>query len=133
MLYDLIKQLHVAAVVISLAGFAARGGLMLAASPLLERRWLRVAPHVVDTILLASGIWLAWLSSQYPFVQPWLTAKLLGLVAYIACGMVALRRGKTPAVRGFFFALSLLAAAYIVSVAVTRDPAGFLVVWLRQS
>ena len=59
-MYLLVKQLHVACVALSLAGFAARGALMLAGSPLLNARWVRVAPHVVDTVLLASAIWLAW-------------------------------------------------------------------------
>ena len=122
MLFALVKQLHVAVVAISLTGFAARGVLMLARSPLLEARWIRVAPHVVDTVLLASGIWLAWFSHQYPFVQPWLTAKLLGLFAYIGFGTIALRLGKTRTVRGVFFVLALATAAYIVAVAVTRDP-----------
>ena len=122
MLYSLIKQLHVAAVTLSLAGFAARGVLMLARSPLLEARWVRVVPHVVDTLLLASGIWLAWFTHQYPFVQPWLTAKVLGLLAYIGFGMLALRRGRTRSVRGVFFVLAICAAAYIVASALTRDP-----------
>jgi len=122
MLYSLVKQLHVVAVALSLSGFTARGMLMLARSPVLQVRWVRVAPHIVDTVLLASGAWLAWTSAQYPFVQSWLTAKILGLLAYIAFGMVALRRGRTPAVRGVFFVLALAAAAYIVAVALTRDP-----------
>ena len=122
MLFTLVKQLHVAAVAVSLTGFALRGGLMLRGSPLLDARFVRIAPHVVDTVLLASGIWLAWLTQQYPFVQPWLTAKVLGLAAYIGFGMVALRRGKTRTARGVFFALALCAAAYIVGAALTRDP-----------
>lgn len=122
MLYALIKQVHVAAVAISVSGFVARGILMLARSRCLEARWVRIAPHIVDTVLLASGVWLAWSSAQYPFVQSWLTAKVVGLLAYIAFGMVALRRGKTPTARGVFFVLALAAAAYIISVALTRDP-----------
>jgi len=122
MLYSLVKQLHVVAVAVSLSGFIARGMLTLARSPVLQARWVRVAPHIVDTVLLASGAWLAWTSAQYPFVQSWLTAKILGLLAYIAFGMVALRRGRTPAVRGVFFVFALSAAAYIIAVALTRDP-----------
>lgn len=122
MLYALIKQVHVAAVAISVGGFLARGILMFARSRYLEARWVRVAPHIVDTVLLATGAWLAWSSAQYPLVQSWLTAKVVGLLAYIAFGMVALRRGKTPTVRGVFFVLALAAAAYIISVALTRDP-----------
>ena len=124
--YPLLKALHVGAVALSLAGFTVRGLLMLRGSKALELRWVRVAPHVVDTVLLASGLWLAWASAQYPFVEPWLTAKVLGLVAYIGFGMMALRRGRTRAIRALFFALALASAAYVVSAAITRDPAGLL-------
>ena len=121
--YWALKQLHVACVALSLAGFAARGGLMLAGSPLLQARWMRVVPHVVDTLLLASALWLAWYLKQYPFVHGWLTAKVLGLLAYIGFGMVALRRGRTKAVRTGAFVLALASAGYVVGVALTRDPA----------
>ena len=128
--YLIVKQVHVACVVLSIAGFAARGVLMLAGSNLLYARFVRVAPHVVDTILLASAIWLAWTLRQYPFVHGWLTAKLLGLLAYIGFGTMALNHGKTLRSRCLFFVLALLAAAYIITVALTRDPAG-PAVWLR--
>ena len=129
--YLVVKQIHVACVVLSLCGFAARGALMLASSGLLQARFVRIAPHVVDTILLASAIWLAAALQQYPFVHGWLTAKVLGLVAYIGCGAVALKHGKTLRIRRFYLLLALLAAAYIVAVALTRDPAG-PVAWLRR-
>ena len=121
-MYPFVKQLHVACVVLSLAGFAARGLLMLADSPLLQAKFVRIAPHLVDTILLATAAWLAWMLHQYPFVHGWLTAKVLGLLAYIVLGAIALRRGRTKAVRAGAFAAALLAAAYVVGVALTRNP-----------
>ncbi len=124
--YLFAKGLHVASVALSLTGFAVRGGLMLAGSPLLEARFVRIAPHVVDTVLLASALWLCWLLGQYPFVQPWLTAKVVGLLFYIGLGALALRRARSKAVRAAAFAAALVAALYIVSVAMTRDPFGFL-------
>jgi uncharacterized membrane protein SirB2 len=122
--YLIAKSLHVGAVVLSLTGFAARGALMLAGSRLLEARFVRVAPHVVDTVLLASALWLCWVIGQYPFVQGWLTAKVLGLLVYIVLGSIALRRGRTRGVRVAAFAGALAAAGYIVCVALTRDPRG---------
>ena len=120
--YFLIKYVHVTSVVLSLAGFVARGALMLAGSPLLQARFVRVAPHVVDTVLLASAAWLAWMMHQYPFVHGWLTAKVLGLLAYIVLGALALRRGRTKAIRASAFAAAILAAAYVVAVALTKNP-----------
>lgn len=123
--YVLAKNLHLACIVLSLGGFAARGALMLAGSPLLGTRFVRIAPHVVDTLLLASALWLAWMMQQYPFVHGWLTAKVLGLLAYIVLGSIALRRGRTRAVRAAAFAGALLAAGYVVAVALTKDPLPF--------
>ena len=120
--YVFVKDIHLACVVLSLGGFAARGVLMLAGSPLLQARFVRIAPHVVDTVLLASAAWLAWALQQYPLVHGWLTAKLVGLIAYVLLGTIALRRGRTRAVRATAFAGALLAAAYIVAVALTRQP-----------
>ena len=131
-MYLLVKQLHVACVVLSLAGFVVRGALMAAGAPLLRVRFVRVAPHVVDTALLGSAIWLAWASHQYPFVHGWLTAKVFGLFAYIAFGAMALKHGRTLPVRLVFFCLAVVAAFYIVAVALTRDPAAPLN-WLRWS
>jgi uncharacterized membrane protein SirB2 len=128
--YLWVKYLHVACVVLSLSGFAARGVLMLRESPWLNARFVRVAPHVVDTVLLGSAAWLAWFLQQYPLVHGWLTAKVVGLLAYIGFGMVALRMGRTRRTRAVFFVLALAAAAYVVSVALSRDPAGPLA-WLR--
>lgn len=126
MSYTLLKHLHVTAVALSGLGFFVRGMLMLAESRLLSARWVRIVPHVVDTVLLGSAITMAVMSAQYPFAQAWLTAKLCGLLAYIGLGMVALRRGRSRAQRQVCFVLALLAFAYIVSVALSRSPAGFL-------
>ena len=124
MIYLALKNLHVLCVVLSGSGFFLRGLWMLSDSPRLNLRWVRVVPHVVDTLLLVSAIAMAVISAQYPFAQDWLTAKLVGLLVYILCGMIALRRGKSKTTRGMFFAAALLAFAYIVSVALTRSPLG---------
>ena len=86
------------------------------------RGWLRVTPHVVDSLLLLAGIALALIIRQYPFLDAWLTAKLLALIAYIAAGHVAVRRARS--VRGKLTAwLSGLALVlYIFAVAITKSP-----------
>lgn len=122
MSYLLLKHLHVTCVVLSGAGFALRAYWMLTASPLLQHRLTRSLPHLVDTLLLGSALLMAWMSGQYPFVHGWLTAKVLGLLAYIGFGMMALKRGRTRAVRLRFVVLAVLAYAYIVSVALSRNP-----------
>jgi uncharacterized membrane protein SirB2 len=124
--YLTIRAIHVACAALSIAGFAVRGVLMFRDSPLLHARFTRIAPHVVDTLLLASAFALAWWSGQYPFQQAWLTAKVLALVAYVVLGSIALKRGRTKRTRAIAFVLALCAVSYIVAVALTRKPLAFL-------
>lgn len=122
MSYLALKHLHITCVVLSGLGFCLRGWWMLTESPWRQHRLTRVLPHIVDTLLLGSALTMAWLSGQYPFVNGWLTAKFFGLLAYILLGMMALKRGRTMAMRRRYFGLALLTYAYIVSVALSRNP-----------
>lgn len=119
--YTLLKYLHVSCVALSGAGFLLRGIWMMRNSPMLARRWVRITPHVVDTALLASAIALAVMIRQYPLVNSWLTAKTLGLVAYIGLGTIALKRGRTRGLRIAAFCGALLVFAYIIAVAITKS------------
>lgn len=122
-MYATLKAIHVTCVIASGTGFFVRGLLMLADSPWRDRRLVRVVPHVVDTVLLASAISMAVLAHLVPTQQPWLMAKIVGLVVYIAVGAIALRHGRTRAQRAVAFAVALAVFAYIVAVALTRSPA----------
>lgn len=119
--YSLLKLVHVSAALISIMLFVIRGIWMMGWPHLLQNRAVRVVPHIVDTVLLASALLLAWLISQYPFVHGWLTAKIIALPVYIVLGSVALKRGTTKTVRVVAWLLALLTFGYIVAVAVTRQ------------
>ena len=121
-LYLPLKLLHLTAVAVSVALFAWRGVLMLAGSARLNARVLRIAPHAVDTLLLASAALLCVAVREYPFVAAWLTAKLLGLIAYIVLGAIALRYGRTRGVRIAALLAALCVIAYIIGTAVHHDP-----------
>ncbi|MCC7549102.1 MAG: SirB2 family protein [Burkholderiales bacterium] len=120
--YAVLKAVHVGAVTLSLTLFLVRGAWMLAGSQWLQQRWVKVLPHLVDTVLLASAVWLAFRIGQAPLRDGWLTAKVAGLLVYIVLGSIALKRGRTPAVRRLAFAAALASFAYIVSVALTKRP-----------
>jgi len=124
-MYSALKHVHITCVALSGLGFLLRGMWMLNASPLADHRLTRIVPHAVDTLLLASAIALALLLHQYPFREGWLTAKVLGLLAYIGLGTIALKRGRTRSQRLAAWLAALMVFAYIVSVAVTKRPAGF--------
>jgi uncharacterized membrane protein SirB2 len=124
--YGALKTIHESAVAISFAGFFARGVGMLRGAPWVKHRMARTLPHLVDTILIVSAVWLAWMLRLTPANAPWIAAKIVGLVAYIALGMVALRFGRTKSVRASAWVAALLTFGYIVSVAITKDPRGIL-------
>jgi len=129
-MYTLVKYVHVASVVLSITGFFLRGVLMIRASPLLKARWIGVLPHINDTVLLVAALSLAAMSGQYPFVVGWVTAKVLGVIAYIILGSLALRAGSTGRTRVVCWLAAMAVFGWIVSVALSRQPAGFLAVLL---
>jgi uncharacterized membrane protein SirB2 len=124
--YLALKALHVGCVITSYSLFVLRGVWMVRGSALLQRRSVKIVPHIVDTLLLTSAILLALTIRQYPFVSSWLTAKVIGLVVYIALGTIALKRGRTLTIRVWAWIAAQLVFFYIVAVAVTHTPAPFL-------
>lgn len=125
MAYALIKNIHLAAVALSYALFFLRGLWMIGDSALLGRRWVRVLPHVNDTVLLAAGAAMAFVLRLNPGTQPWLSAKLAALVAYVLIGMLALRPGRPKRARVAAWLAAQAVFFYIVAVALTRDPLPF--------
>ena len=122
--YAAIKQVHVTAAGLSLALFVLRGAWRAVSPERLAARWVRIVPHVIDTVLLASALWLAWQVGSG--AAPWITAKVAALVAYVVLGTIALKRGRTPAIRAGAFFAALATFGYIVSVAFTKSPWGAL-------
>ena len=121
-----LKYLHIACAVLSVSGYFLRGLWMMQDSPRLQTRWVRVVPHIIDSLLLVSAIALTIRLQQYPFVHDWLTAKVLALVAYIVLGAIGLKYGRTRKIRVIAWAVALLTFAYLVAVALTRQPLPFL-------
>lgn len=120
-----LKIIHLASAALSFVGFFIRGIWMLRDSPLLKRRWVKIAPQVVDTVLLVSAVALAVQMHLSPLAQPWLLAKIIALVVYIGVGLVALRLGRTKVVRTFAWLLGMVIFSYIVSVAVSKSVLGW--------
>ena len=125
MSYTLLKLIHVTSVAISFCLFLLRGLWMVNASDMLKRRWVKILPHVNDTVLLLSAIMLAITIQQNPLENSWLTAKVIGLLTYILLGMVALRFGKTRRTKITAWIMALMVFGYIVLVALTKNPTIF--------
>ena len=121
----LVKYIHVSCVIATLIFFIIRGIWMIRDSELLKKSWVKILAPIIDTVLLVSAIVQAIKISQYPFVDNWLTAKVLALLIYIILGMIALNYGRTKNIRIAAWFAALFCFAYIVSVAVTRNPVVF--------
>jgi len=124
-----LKYIHISCVILSYTLFFVRGVWMLRASPLLQMRWVRVVPHIVDATLLVSAVAMAYQLSLSPFTTPWLLAKIIALLLYIFLGMQALKRGKTRKIRLASWLAAQLVFIYIVATALTRNP----IPWLAYS
>ena len=119
--YTQLKWLHVACAALSICLFVLRAGLALAEVNWRRWAWLRVLPHANDSLLLGAAIALAVWSGQAPWSTPWLAAKLLTLLAYIALGRLALQPQRSRASRCIYTALALLSVAYIVGAALSKS------------
>lgn len=119
--YSLLRTLHIATVHLTLVLFLVRGFWMLTDSSLLEARWVKVLPHVNDSLLLFAAIAMLIVAGLNPLEQPWLMAKVIGLLVYIGLGTVALKRGKTKSIRVQAMIVALAVFGYIVAVAITKQ------------
>lgn len=118
----IVKTIHVACALLSISGFVGRGLLMIKDSPMLAARWVKVSPHFIDTALLVSALLLASQWGWAALEMPWLMAKIIALLVYIWLGMLALKPGRSRSVRMTAWLAAILIFAYIVAVAVTKNP-----------
>ena len=124
--YVQIKWVHVAAVIVSGALFFIRGGAQLFGAGWTMAAPLRYLSYTVDTVLLTAALMLATILHQMPFVNGWLTAKVLLLVVYIVLGSYALKRAPTRRARALCWIAALAVYVFIASIARAHHPLGIL-------
>lgn len=122
MSYALLKMIHVSSVILSYSLFLLRGVWLIQDSTNLRQRWIKILPHIIDTVLLTSAVFLAMTIQQNPLQDSWLTAKVAGLLLYIALGMVAMRFGKTRRTKIIAWVAAQCVFIYIALVAITKSP-----------
>lgn len=121
MSFTVVKIIHIISVVLSYILFSLRGIWMMQESHFLKQRWVKILPHIIDTILLISAITLVTMIQQYPGFNVWISAKIGGLFLYIILGMTALRFGKTKKIKIISWILAQIIFFYIVLVAITKN------------
>ncbi len=123
-LFLTLRSVHMTCAALSILGFFIRWIWMLRDSPLLQKRVVKIVPHIVDTLLLLSAIGLVGIVGFGPN-SAWLSAKIVGLSVYIVLGAFALKRGRTKGARAVFGVLAIIVFAFIASVARTHNPLVF--------
>jgi uncharacterized membrane protein SirB2 len=124
--YPELRLVHIAAVIASGSLFFVRG-----LANALRARWPGAAPlrwlsYAIDTVLLTAALMLVTVLQQYPFVQAWLTVKVLLLVVYIVLGYWSFHKARTRPQRLAFWCAALLVYLFIVSVARAHHPLGIV-------
>ncbi|WP_422528681.1 SirB2 family protein [Serratia fonticola] len=129
--YMALKHLHLLTVAISITLFVLRFFWKWRASPMSNKRWVKITPHINDTVLFATGIALVVMFKLYPLLgmDSWLTEKLFGVIIYILLGYVALgKKTQSWNIRTLAFVLALGCLYLIVKLATTKIP--FLIGYL---
>jgi uncharacterized membrane protein SirB2 len=129
--FFLIRQVHITCVLLSGALFCVRGGLRITNVAAANHRVLRVVSYLIDATLLVAAVLLTIILQQFPFLDAWLTTKVLLLALYIALGSLALKHAQSRRLRVLAFGSALLTYAWIIGVAVTHDPAAWLALTYR--
>jgi uncharacterized membrane protein SirB2 len=121
-MYTIVKHTHMTLMLISVTLLIIRVLATTANAQWVQRKWLKIAPHIIDTLLLVSAIVLMVIIQQYPIIDGWLTAKIIALCAYIVLGTLALKGQKNVITRLAFLLLALSTIGYMIAVAVTKNP-----------
>ena len=118
----MFKHLHMTLAVISIILFTLRFVWTIANSPRLQAKWIKITPHIIDTLLLTFGVVMAVQYSINPVEQLWLGEKLLAVAAYIFTGYFTLKlaRNKPMQIIGYLGAMGWV--MLIVRLAMTREP-----------
>lgn len=120
-----MKHMHMTLALISVSFFTLRFIWCLINSPMMEKKWVKISPHIIDTLLLLAGIGLWVKLALNPLEQMWFAEKLIGVVAYIFTGVYALKlaRNRTMQVLGYLGAIGWV--LLVVRVAMTKQPIFF--------
>lgn len=124
--FVLLKHLHATCAGISFIGFFLRGLGKIRHAAFMQQRWVRIAPHLIDSTLLITAIAMVILSQQYPGATGWINAKIIGLLVYIGLGTVVIKANVSDRTRTMVWLAALITFIYIIGVAIKRNPMSFL-------
>ncbi len=121
-MYMIAKHMHMTFVTISIIGFIVRGALAIGQHAIMQQRWLRIVPHINDTLLLVSAFYLAWFLQINPLHHSWLLTKIIALLVYIGLGTVVIKRKGSKLLQCLCYFAAVGVFIYIILVAVSKSP-----------
>ena len=116
-----MKHLHITLAVISISFFTLRFFWIFIASKQLNKKWVKVAPHMVDTLLFAVGIGMVFKLALDPFEQLWLGEKLIAIAAYIFTGYYTLKVARNRAMQIFGYLGTVGWFILVARLAMTKE------------
>lgn len=119
-MYLTIKYAHLCFALISINLFILRAVWTTTESQLQYQRWTKIVPHINDTLLFTTAIYLMVATQQYPFSHGWLTIKLFAVLIYIVLGSIALKRATTRQAKLFFALLAIAMFGFIGWTAISH-------------
>ncbi len=117
-MYLFVKHSHLLFVVITVLLFNARFWLLAAKPQQALPGVIKVLPHLNDTLLLFTGLWLMSLAHWTPFGNAnWLGVKLILVLAYIFTGLKALKAVPRSRQAWIFYAAAMFCLICIYHLA----------------
>jgi uncharacterized membrane protein SirB2 len=120
-MYTFTKHLHLTAVVLTIALFLIRYFWLIRGSDMLMKKWVKVVPHIIDTVLLGSAIALCFIVPWNPLNHPWLWQKILLVVVYIFMGFYVLKKAHSNTTRWTGFLIAMTCLAFAGKMAVSKQ------------
>ncbi len=117
-MYAGLKHSHMLFITISIVLFQLRFFLKKLDKPL--PKLLKITPHINDTLLLVTGLYLAYMAGINPMEHSWLMAKIIALFIYIGFGMMALKSNGMKSNLGYILASATF--VFIVLTAIKKAP-----------
>ncbi|MCJ2376048.1 SirB2 family protein [Vibrio sp. ZSDZ34] len=121
-MYTLLIKAHLALIVLSFISFLLRTLWGFKGSPLLENKLAFAAHKAITLTMLISALILCFMINQYPFVDAWLTEKLMLLIAYVAFAMLAFKPSITAKTRSILASVTCFLFVMIFYIAKLHTP-----------
>jgi len=117
----MFKHLHMTLAVVSIVLFTLRFTWTLLQSDMLAKKWVKIAPHIIDSFLLLLGLMMAIKLAINPMEHYWLVEKLIAVCAYIFTGYYTLKvaRNRTMQIFGYLGAMGWM--LLVVRIAMTKE------------